>query len=56
MTISELQRRFSSIPWTEYMNNLLAPDTQVSHDEIVVVSVPQYLTDFEALISRTPKR
>ncbi|XP_008194096.1 neprilysin-2 isoform X2 [Tribolium castaneum] len=56
MTIDELQRKFPSIPWVEYMNTLLAPDTQITHDEIVVVSVPKYLTDFEALISRTPKR
>jgi membrane metallo-endopeptidase-like protein 1 len=56
MTIDELQRKFPSIPWAEYMNTLLAPDTQINHDEVVVVSVPKYLTDFEALISRTPKR
>ncbi|XP_074031085.1 M13 family metallopeptidase neprilysin 2 isoform X2 [Leptinotarsa decemlineata] len=56
MTIDELQKTFPSIPWMEYMNNLLAPDTQVKSDEIVVVSVPNYIKAFEALISRTPKR
>ncbi|CAH1980231.1 unnamed protein product [Acanthoscelides obtectus] len=56
MTMSQLQEAFPSIPWFEYMNKLLAPDTQVSHDEVVVVSVPSYIRDFEALISRTPKR
>ncbi|KAJ8929212.1 hypothetical protein NQ314_018091 [Rhamnusium bicolor] len=49
-------RNFPSIPWIEYMNTLLAPDTQVTNDEIVVVSVPSYIKNFEALISRTPKR
>lgn len=38
------------------MNKLLAPDTQVTHDEVVVVSVPSYIKNFESLISRTPKR
>ncbi|KAJ8918489.1 hypothetical protein NQ315_008186 [Exocentrus adspersus] len=56
MTIDELQIRFPSIPWIEYMNTLLAPDTRVTNDEIVVVSVPSYIKNFEALISRTPKR
>ena len=56
MNVDELQRKFPSIPWIEYMNTLLAPDTKINHDEVVVVSVPQYLHDFEALISRTPKR
>ncbi|XP_050295817.1 neprilysin-2 isoform X1 [Anthonomus grandis grandis] len=56
MTIEELQQKFPSIPWTQYINNLLAPDTQVKHDEVVVVAVPKFISDFEALIARTPKR
>ncbi|KAJ8983665.1 hypothetical protein NQ317_003452 [Molorchus minor] len=56
MTMDELQAKFPSIPWMEYMNNLLTPDTSVTHDETVVVSVPSYIRDFESLISRTPKR
>ncbi|XP_060518791.1 neprilysin-2 isoform X1 [Cylas formicarius] len=56
MTVAELQNKYPSIPWIEYINTLLAPDTEVGNDEIVVVSVPKYISDFEALISRTPKR
>ncbi|XP_030765452.1 neprilysin-2 isoform X1 [Sitophilus oryzae] len=56
MTVEELQYKFPSIPWAEYINTLLAPDTQVGHHEIIVVSVPKYISDFEALIARTPKR
>ncbi|CAH0557229.1 unnamed protein product [Brassicogethes aeneus] len=56
MSMDELQRKFPSIPWLEYMNNLLSPDTSIQPDEIVVVNVPKYVTDFERLISRTPKR
>ncbi|KAK9888869.1 hypothetical protein WA026_001089 [Henosepilachna vigintioctopunctata] len=56
MTIEELQRRYQTVPWIEYMNTLLAPDTKVSMDEIVVVSVPSYLSDLEKLLESTPKR
>lgn len=56
MTISELQRKFPSIPWVEYINTLLAPDTVVTNEEIVVVSVPSYITKFESIIAKTPKR
>ncbi|KRT85835.1 Peptidase, partial [Oryctes borbonicus] len=56
MTIKELQTRYQSIPWLEYINTLLAPDTVIANDETIIVSVPKYLTDFEALMSVIPKR
>lgn len=56
MTIDELGAKFPSIPWAEYINTLMAPDTTIGHDEVIVVSVPSYISDFEKLISRTPKR
>ncbi|XP_065163092.1 neprilysin-2-like isoform X3 [Atheta coriaria] len=56
MTISELQTKYNSIPWVKYINTLLAPDTEVGQDEVIIVSVPQYLKDFENLIAQTPKR
>ncbi|KAL1513422.1 hypothetical protein ABEB36_002838 [Hypothenemus hampei] len=56
MTIREMQQKFPSVPWLEYINTLLSPDIRVTEDEIIVVSIPKYITDFEALIARTPKR
>lgn len=56
MSIREMQDKFPSIPWLEYINTLLAPDIKVTPDEVIVVSIPKYITDFEALIARTPKR
>ncbi|XP_066258701.1 neprilysin-2 isoform X4 [Euwallacea similis] len=56
MTISEMQQKFPSIPWLEYINTLLGPDITVTTEETIIVSIPNYITDFEALISRTPKR
>ncbi|KAK9722859.1 Peptidase family M13 [Popillia japonica] len=56
MTIRQLQATYQSIPWLEYINTLLAPDTKVTDDEIIVLSVPKYLADFQLLMSKTPKR
>lgn len=56
MSISELQEKYPSVPWLEYINKLLHPVTTVNEDEIVIVNVLSYLSDFEELIAKTPKR
>lgn len=56
MTVNELSLAYSNIPWWEYFNTILAPQAQLTQDEIVIVNVPSYLKDFEQLISTTPKR
>ncbi|CAL1682614.1 unnamed protein product [Lasius platythorax] len=56
MTVNQLSATYPSIPWWEYFNTILAPQAQLSRDEIVIVNVPSYLKDFERLISETPKR
>lgn len=56
MDINELQRRYPNIPWTEYLNGLLAPHGQVKTNEAIVVEAPSYLKFFSVLISNTPKR
>lgn len=56
MTISELDKRFPTIPWLEYFNTLLAPTTKVVKDEMVIVNVPSFISDLEALLKETPAR
>lgn len=56
MTIRELSKTYSSIPWKEYFNTLLATSAQVDEDEVVIVSVPNYITSLEKLLATTPKR
>ncbi|CAH1111368.1 unnamed protein product [Psylliodes chrysocephalus] len=56
MSIEQLQEKFPSIPWVEYINNLLAPDTHVETGELIIVNVPSYLKSFELLVEKTPKR
>ncbi|XP_061704428.1 neprilysin-2 isoform X3 [Cydia pomonella] len=56
MTIAQMQQKFPRIPWLEYINNLLAPHTQVGLDEIAIVNVPKYFSELEILLETTPKR
>jgi len=56
MTVNELSQTYSSIPWLEYFNTILAPQAQLDSNEMVIVNVPSYLKGFEQLISQVPKR
>lgn len=56
MTVRELSTTYSSIPWKEYFNTLLAPSVQVDEDELVIISVPSYIASLEKLLATTPKR
>ncbi|XP_022914109.1 neprilysin-2 isoform X2 [Onthophagus taurus] len=56
MTVSELQSKYPIVNWKEYFNVLLAPDTKVDDNEVVIVSIPKYLKDFDDLIKNTSKR
>ncbi|XP_026670737.1 neprilysin-2 isoform X1 [Ceratina calcarata] len=56
MTVQELSNNYPSVPWKEYFNTLLAPNIQVDENEVVIVSVPSYITNLEKLLDSTPKR
>ncbi|XP_008479985.1 neprilysin-2-like [Diaphorina citri] len=56
MKITELQERYPSIPWTEYINTILSPNAQLKDDETIIVMEPEYIHDLEKLLSTTPKR
>ncbi|CAL8147661.1 unnamed protein product [Orchesella dallaii] len=56
MTIKELQEKWKSIPWLEYINRLLPEAVKVDENEIVIVTVPEYLNKFEKLIQETDAR
>ncbi|KAF2888363.1 hypothetical protein ILUMI_17810, partial [Ignelater luminosus] len=57
MTIKELQERYTTIPWLEYINNILSvPNLEVTADEVVDVGVPKYIYDLEILLAQTEKR
>lgn len=56
MTITELSNKYPSIPWKEYFNRILKPHVQVDDNEITIVNVPSFISDFEQLMKSTPKR
>lgn len=56
MTIRDVQRKFPSIPWLEYVNNILDDTNTANDNEILVVNTPNYIKHLEHLLSITPKR
>lgn len=56
MTITEIQQKFPSIPWLEYINTILAPSNQINETERLIINTPTYISSLEKLLSVTPKR
>ncbi|KAL1449213.1 hypothetical protein WDU94_000430 [Cyamophila willieti] len=56
MKLYELQEKFPSIPWSEYINTILSPNAKLNQDETIIVAVPSYIHSLEKLLSTTPKR
>uniref|UniRef100_A0A8D9BV62 Neprilysin-11 n=1 Tax=Cacopsylla melanoneura TaxID=428564 RepID=A0A8D9BV62_9HEMI len=56
MKLYELQDKFPSIPWSEYINTILSPNAKLNQDETIIVAVPSYIHGLEKLLSTTPKR
>ncbi|XP_034236596.1 neprilysin-2 isoform X1 [Thrips palmi] len=56
MKISELQTRFPSIPWKEYMQRILPASITLTDDEVIIVDVPEFFAKLEKLLAATPKR
>lgn len=56
MTVGEIQKKFPSIPWMEYINMILAPTNKIREDEFMIINTPSYITQLEKILSTTPKR
>ncbi|XP_045470626.1 neprilysin-2-like [Harmonia axyridis] len=56
MTIREVQIRFPSIPWLQYINTKLEPFVTLTYDDFVIVTEPEYIEKLEKLLAVTPKR
>ncbi|KAJ8929161.1 hypothetical protein NQ314_018185, partial [Rhamnusium bicolor] len=54
--LSELQHRYRSIPWKEYINGLLAPVETINDDDNVIVTEPLYLKRLETILEDSSKR
>lgn len=55
MSVADLQKKFPSIPWQEYINNMLISQT-IEQDDVIIVNNPKYFSDLEKLLDNTPKR
>lgn len=56
MTIKNMTNVWSSIRWLDYFKKLLPADIEFDENEIINVVQPKYLTEFEKLIEKTPKK
>ncbi|RZF35771.1 hypothetical protein LSTR_LSTR012069 [Laodelphax striatellus] len=56
MTLPELQKKIPSIPWKEYLRNMLPEKIKLKPDEKIIVYAPSYVEKLEKLLSGTPKR
>ncbi|KAK4879936.1 hypothetical protein RN001_008082 [Aquatica leii] len=57
MSVEDLQRKFQSIPWLEYLNNVMdIPEIKIKNSDIIIIAVPSYILELEKLLSQTPKR
>jgi len=57
MSVDELQKRFPTIPWVEYITGIIStPGIKIAPWEIVDIGVPKFLTNLERLLEVTPKR
>lgn len=56
MSVLQLQQRYPTIQWHNYIDGILYPVAKINMDETVTVSEPAYLSRLEDLLQRTPKR
>lgn len=56
MKIRELQEKYPSIPWKEYMQKILPSSITLTDDEVIIVDVPEYFSKLVKLLAMTSKR
>ncbi|KAL1116405.1 hypothetical protein AAG570_004879 [Ranatra chinensis] len=56
MSITQLQSTYQTIPWREYLSNILPPEVPLKPDEVVIITVPTYIQELQKILSHTPKR
>lgn len=56
MTIRELQKKYASVPWLDYVNGILKTKQTVSNNEVILVGVPKFIGSLEELLKDAPRR
>lgn len=56
MSLRDVQKKYTYLPWVEYINALLPEGLDINENEIIIVSVPTYFENLGKLLSTTPKK
>ena len=56
MTVNELSNKYPSIPWEQFLNNLLSGITTVEKNEVINVVEPNFIAGLEKLLKTTSPR
>jgi len=56
MELKDLTSLDPNTPWVQYINRMLDGVETITENEIVIVDVPKYISDFSKLIANTPAR
>lgn len=56
MTLKEVQGNYSYINWLDYINTILPKAVNIDENEVIIISVPSYMSELGKLLEKTPKR
>ncbi|KAK0181204.1 hypothetical protein PV327_003506 [Microctonus hyperodae] len=56
ITLSDLIKKYTYIPWREYINTLFSHHLTFNDNELIIIESPQFLQELEKLITTTPNR
>lgn len=56
MTIKDVQKNYPFVDWVDYINTLLPDGLNIDENEVIIISVPTFLSDLGKLLEKTPKR
>lgn len=56
LKLKEVQAKYPTIPWVEYINILLKPFVTITAEEHVILIEPNYIKALESLLLHTPKK
>ncbi|XP_055373967.1 neprilysin-2 [Condylostylus longicornis] len=56
ITLKQLQMEYTYMDWLDYINSLLPKSIQIDENEIINISVPDFLKNLGSLLAKTDKR
>lgn len=56
MTVNELQKKYSYIPWLTYINDKFSPYKVLKSNDTIILIGPKYFEKLNNVLTKTPKR